>query len=120
MSLYTPEGVDMRRADPDYQTYEGYLPTVPNPLDVKDPATEVEAAERVSTYLYQAKGDVGTADLQWHECQVQIHPWSITQEAFNRLLRDLPVGFPHFEHELAYEVWFSEVVFSIQRKEDQP
>ena len=41
MTANIPEGVDMRRADPDYQTYEGYLPTVPNPLDVKDPATEV-------------------------------------------------------------------------------
>ena len=119
MTANIPEGVDMRRCDPDYQTYEGYLPTVPNPLDVKDPAGEVEAAERVSTYLYQAKGDVGTADLQWHECSVQIHPWSIRQDVFDRLVGELPVEFPWFDHELAYEVWLSDVAFSIEKKEDE-
>ena len=116
MSTYIPEGLDVRRAE--QAMFEAYLPTVPDPLDVKDPASEVEAAERVSTYLYQAKGDVGTAHLQWHECSVQIHPWSITQDAFDRLVGELPVEFPHFDNELAYEVWFSEVVFSIGKKED--
>ena len=120
MSIYYPEGVDMRQADPTFQPYEAYLPTVPDPLDVKDPASEVEAAERVATYLYRAKGDPDTAHLQWHECSVQIHPWSIRQDVFDRLVGELPVEFPHFDNELAYEVWFSEVVFSIQRKEDQP
>ena len=119
MSIYYPEGVDMRQADPTFQPYEAYLPTVPDPLDVKDPASEVEAAERVATYLYRAKGDPDTAHLQWHECSVQIHPWSIRQDVFDRLVGELPVEFPHFDNELAYEVWFSEVVFSIQRKEDQ-
>ena len=50
---------------------------------------------------------------------MQIHPWSIRQDVFDRLVGELPVEFPHFDNELAYEVWFSEVVFSIQRKEDQ-
>ena len=120
MSLYTPEGVDMRRADPDYQTYEAYLPTVPDPLDVKDPDTETEAAERVATYLYRAKGDPDTAHLQWHECSVQIHPWSIRQDTFERHVDDLPEGFPHFDHELAYEVWLSDVAFSLDKKEVTP
>lgn len=118
MTAYIPEGVDMRRADPDYQTYEAYLPTVPDPLDVKDPDTETEAAERVATYLYRAKGDPDTAHLQWHECSVQIHPWSIRQDAFDRLVGELPVEFPHFDNELAYEVWLSDVTFSIEKKED--
>lgn len=117
MTAYIPEGVDMSRAEP--AMFEAYLPTVPDPLDVKDPASEVEAAERVATYLYRAKGDPDTAHLQWHECSVQIHPWSIRQDVFDRLTDELPVEFPHFDNELAYEVWFSEVVFSIQRKEDQ-
>lgn len=117
MTAYIPEGVDMSRAEP--AMFEAYLPTVPDPLDVKDPASEMEAAERVGTYLYQASGDPATTHLQWHECSVQIHPWSIKQDTFERLVDELPVEFPHFEHELAYEVWFSEVVFSIQRKEDQ-
>ena len=120
MTANIPEGVDMRRCDPDYQTYEGYLPTVPNPLDVKDPAGEVEAAERVATYLYQASGDPGTMHLQWHAAQIAIHPWSIQQDTFNRLTEELPEGFPWFEHELAYEVWFSDVTFSLDKKEDQP
>ena len=118
MTAYIPEGVDMSRAEP--AMFEAYLPTVPNPLDVESPKTENEAAERVCTYLYQAKGDPGTSDLQWYAAQVAIHPWSIQQDTFNRLTEELPEGFPWFEHELAYEVWFSEVVFSIQRKEDQP
>ena len=118
MTAYIPEGVDMSRAEP--AMFEAYLPTVPDPLDVKDPASEVEAAERVSTYLYQAKGDVGTADLQWHECQVQIHPWSIQQDTFERHVDDLPEGFPHFDHELAYEVWLSDVAFSLDKKEVTP
>ena len=117
MSIYWPEGLDVRRAEPDM--FEAYLPTVPDPLDVKDPASEMEAAERVGTYLYQASGDPATTHLQWHECSVQIHPWSIKQDTFERLVDELPVEFPYFDHELAYEVWFSEVVFSIQRKEDQ-
>lgn len=117
MSVYFPDGVDMRRAESDM--YEAYLPTVPDPLDVESPTTEDEAAEKVATYLYQASGDPGTAKLQWHECSVQIHPWSIRQDVFDRLVGELPVEFPHFDNELAYEVWFSEVVFSIQRKEDQ-
>ena len=75
MSIYYPELLDMRRAESDM--FEAYLPTVPDPLDVKDTDTETEAAERVATYLYRAKGDPGTAHLQWHECSVQIHPWSI-------------------------------------------
>ena len=116
MSIHFPEGVDMRRVEHD--EYEAYLPTVPNPLDVESPKTENEAAEKVCTYLYQAKGDVGTADLQWHECQVQIYPWSIQQDTFERLVGELPDGFPHFEHELAYEVWLSDVMFSIEKKED--
>jgi len=118
MSLYTPEGVDMRRADPDYQTYEAYLPTVPNPLDVESPKTVDEAAEKVCTYLYQAAGDPGTGDLQWHAAQIAIHPWSIQQDTFERLVEELPVEFPWFDHELAYEVWLSDVTFSIEKKED--
>ena len=43
MSAYFPEGVDMRRAE--YDMYEAYLPTVPDPLDVESPTTEDEAAE---------------------------------------------------------------------------
>lgn len=120
MSTYYPEGVDMRRCDPTFQPYEAYLPTVPNPLDVESPKTENEAAERVCTYLYQAKGDPGTADMQWHECSVQIHPWSIRQDVFDRLVGELPVEFPHFDHELAYETWFSDVAFTLDKKEDQP
>ena len=37
MSTYYPEGVDMRQADPTFQPYEAYLPTVPDPLDVESP-----------------------------------------------------------------------------------
>lgn len=120
MTAYIPEGVDMRQADPTYQPYEAYLPTVPNPLDVESPKTENEAAERVCTYLYQAKGDPGTADMQWHECQVQIHPWSIQQDTFDRHVDDLPEWFPQFDHELAYDTWFSDVAFSLDKKEGQP
>ena len=120
MSTYFPEGVDMRQADPTYQPYEAYLPTVPDPLDVESPKTEDEAAEKVATYLYQASGDPGTANLQWHECSVQIHPWSIQQDAFDRLVDSLNDGFPYFDHELAYDVWFSDVAFSLDKKEDQP
>ena len=118
MTANIPEGVDMRRCDPTFQPYEAYLPTVPNPLDVESPKTENEAAERVCTYLYQAKGDPGTSDLQWYAAQVAIHPWSIQQDAFDRLVDELPDGFPHFDHELAYETWFSDVTFSIEKKED--
>ena len=117
MSIYWPEGVDMSRAEHD--EYEAYLPTVPNPLDVESPKTENEAAERVCTYLYQAKGDPGTADMQWHECQVQIHPWTIQQDAFDWLTDSLHDGFPYFAHELAYDVWLSDVAFSLDKKEDQ-
>lgn len=117
MSIYWPEGVDMSRAEHD--EYEAYLPTVPNPLDVESPKTEDEAAEKVCTYLYQAAGDPGTSDIQWYAAQVAIHPWSIEQAAFNRLVEELPEGFPWFEHELAYEVWFSDVTFSLDKKEDQ-
>lgn len=116
MSIYYPELLDMRRAEPDM--FEAYLPTVPDPLDVKDPDTETEAAERVATYLYRAKGDPDTAHLQWHECSVQIHPWSIRQDVFDRLVGELPVEFPWFDHELAAEVWLSDVTFSIGKKED--
>ena len=118
MSIYYPELLDMRRAEPDM--FEAYLPTVPDPLDVESPKTENEAAERVCTYLYQAKGDPGTSDLQWYAAQVQIHPWSIRQDVFDRLVDELPEGFPHFEHELAAEVWLSDVAFSLDKKEDQP
>ena len=118
MTANIPEGVDMRRCDPTFQPYEAYLPTVPDPLDVKDPDTETEAAERVATYLYRAKGDPDTAHLQWHECSVQIHPWSIKQDTFERLVDELPVEFPYFDHELAYEVWLSDVTFSLDKKED--
>lgn len=117
MSTYLPEGVDMSRAE--HNEYEAYLPTVPNPLDVESPKTENEAAEKVATYLYQASGDPGTAHLQWHAAQVAIHPWSIQQDAFERLVEELPEGFPWFEHELAYEGWFSDVTFSLDKKEDQ-
>lgn len=115
-TTYYPEGVDMRRAES--ETFEAYLPTVPDPLDVKDPGSETEAAERVGTYLYRAKGDPATKHLQWHECQVQIYPWSIQQDTFERLVDELPDGFPHFEHELAAEVWLSEVTFSLDKKEE--
>lgn len=115
MNTYIPEGLDVRRAE--QAMFEAYLPTVPDPLDVKDPDTETEAAERVATYLYRAKGDPGTAHLQWHECQVQIHPWTIQQDTFERLVDALPEGFPHFEHELAAEVWLSDVAFSLNKKE---
>ena len=120
MNIYFPEGVDMRQADPTYQPYEAYLPTGPNPLDVESPKTEDEAAEKVCTYLYQAKGDPGTSDLQWYAAQVAIHPWSIQQDAFDRLTDSLDDGFPYFDHELAYDVWFSDVAFSLDKKEDQP
>lgn len=116
MSTYFPEGLDMRRAESDM--YEAYLPTVPNPLDVESPTTEDEAAEKVATYLYQASGDPGTAKLQWYAAQVAIHPWSIRQDVFDRLVDELPEGFPHFEHELAAEVWLSDVAFSLDKKED--
>lgn len=115
MSIYLPEDLDVRRCEP--AMFEAYLPTVPDPLDVEDPASETGAAERVGTYLYRAKGDPGTADLQWHECSVQIHPWTIQQDTFERLTDELPVEFPHFDHELAYEVWLSDVAFSIEKKE---
>lgn len=117
MSIYWPEEVDMRRVEHD--EYEAYLPTVPNPLDVESPKTEDEAAEKVCTYLYQASGDPGTADIQWHAAQVAIHPWSIQQDTFERLTEELPEGFPWFEHELAYEEWFPDVAFSLEKKEDQ-
>lgn len=116
MGIYIPDGVDMSRVEHD--EYEAYLPTVPNPLDVESPKTEDEAAEKVATYLYQASGDPGTAKLQWHAVQVAIHPWSIQQDAFERLTEELPEGFPWFEHELAYEVWFSDVAFSLDKKEE--
>ena len=118
MSAYLPEGMTPPYVEHD--KYEAYLPTVPNPLDVESPKTEDEAAEKVATYLYQASGDPGTSDLQWHAAQVAIHPWSIQQDAFERLTEELPEGFPWFEHELAYEVWFSGVAFSLEKKEDQP
>ena len=118
MSSYIPEGVDMSRAES--AMYEAYLPTVANPLDVESPKTEDEAAEKVATYLYQAAGDPGTGDLQWHAAQVAIHPWSIQQDAFERLVEELPEGFPWFPTEFAYEVWFSDVAFSLDKKEDQP
>lgn len=117
MSSYTPEGVDMSRVE--HPEYEAYLPTVANPLDVESPKTEDEAAEKVCTYLYQASGDPGTMHLQWHAAQIAIHPWSIQQDTFKRLVEELPEGFPWFEHELAYEVWFSDVAFSLDKKEDQ-
>lgn len=115
MSIYWPDGVDMSRVEHD--EYEAYLPTVPNPLDVESPKTEDEAAEKVCTYLYQAAGDPGTGDLQWHAAQVAIHPWSIQQDAFDRLVEELPEGFPWFTSELAHEVWFSDVAFSLARME---
>lgn len=115
MSSYIPEGVDMSRAES--AMYEAYLPTVANPLDVDSPKTEDEAAEKVATYLFQAAGDTGTKDLQWYAAQVAIHPWSIEQAAFNRMVEELPEGFPWFTSELAYEVWFSDVVHSLTRKE---
>ena len=102
MTANIPEGVDMRRCDPTFQPYEAYLPTVPNPLDVESPKTEDEAAEKVATYLYQASGDPGTANLQWHECSVQIHPWSIQQDAFDRLVDSLNDGFPYFDLSLIH------------------
>ena len=117
MNTNIPEGVDMRRADPTFQPYEAYLPTVPDPLDVESPKTENEAAERVCTYLYQAKGDPGTSDLQWYTAQVQIYPWSIQQDAFDRLTDSLDDGFPYFDHELAYDVWLSDVAFTLDKKE---
>ena len=120
MSTYYPEGVDMRQADPTFQPYEAYLPTVPDPLDVESPKTENEAAERVATYLYQAKGDPGTSDLQWYAAQVAIHPWSIQQDTFDRHVDDLPEAFPYFDHELAYDVWLSDVAFSLDKKEVKP
>lgn len=117
MSIYWPEDVNMSRVEHD--EYEAYLPTVANPLDVESPTTEDEAAEKVCTYLYQASGDPGTAHLQWHAAQVAIHPWSIQQDAFERLAEELPEGFPWFPTEFAYEVWFSDVTFSLDKKEDQ-
>lgn len=117
MSIYWPEEVDMRRVEHD--EYEAYLPTVPNPLDVESPKTEDEAAEKVCTYLYQAAGDPGTSDIQWCAAQVAIHPWSIQQDAFERLAEELPEGFPWFPTEFAYEVWFSDVAFSLDKKEGQ-
>ena len=117
MSIYWPEEVNMSRAE--HNEYEAYLPTVPNPLDVESPKTEDEAAEKVCTYLYQASGDPGTADIQWHAAQVAIHPWTIKQDAFERLVEELPEGFPWFTSEFAYEVWFSDVTFSLDKKEDQ-
>jgi len=120
MNFYTPEHVDMRQCDPTYQPYEAYLPSIPDPLDVEGPATETDAAEQVGTYLYRASGDPGTKELQWHACQIQIHPWSIKQGTFERLVDELPEWFPHFDHELAAEVWLSDVAFSLDKKEDQP
>ena len=117
MSIHFPEGVDMRRVEHD--EYEAYLPTVPDPLDVESPTTEDEAAEKVATYLYQASGDPGTAKLQWYAAQVQIYPWSIQQDTFERLAEELPDGFPHFEHELAAEVWLSDVAFSLNKKKER-
>lgn len=116
MSIYWPEGADMRRVEHD--EYEAYLPTVANPLDVESPKTEDEAAEKVATYLYQASGDPGTAHLQWHAAQVAIHPWSIQQDEFDRLTEELPEMFPWFPTEFVYEVWFSDVKFSLDKKED--
>ena len=118
MTAYFPDGVDMRQADPTFQPYEAYLPTVPNPLDVESPKTENAAAEKVCTYLYQAAGDRGTADIQWHAAQVAIHPWSIEQAAFTRMAEELPTDFPWFTSEFSYEVWFSDVVHSLTRKEE--
>lgn len=115
MSIYWPEGVNMSRVE--HNEYEAYLPTVANPLDVESPKTEDAAAEKVCTYLYQAAGDRGTADIQWHAAQVAIHPWSIEQAAFERLTEELPEGFPWFPTEFAYEVWFSDVAFSLDKKE---
>lgn len=117
MSIYFPEDVNMSRVE--HTEYEAYLPTVPNPLDVESPKTENEAAEKVCTYLYQASGDPGTADIQWHAAQVAIHPWSIKQAAFDWLVGELPEGFPWFPTESAYEVWFSDVAFNLDKKEDQ-
>lgn len=117
MSTYFPEGVNMSRVEHD--EYEAYLPTVPNPLDVESPKTEDEAAEKVCTYLYQASGDPGTADIQWHAAQVAIHPWSIQQGTFDWLVDELPEGFPWFASERSYEVWFSDVAFSLDKKEEQ-
>ena len=118
MSIYWPEEVNMSRAE--HNEYEAYLPTVPNPLDVESPTTEDEAAEKVATYLYQASGDPGTSDLQWYAAQVAIHPWSIQQDEFDRLAEELPEMFPWFPTEFVYEVWFSGVAFSLEKKEDQP
>ena len=117
MSIYWPEDVNMSRVE--HAEYEAYLPTVANPLDVESPTTENEAAEKVATYLYQAAGDPGTSDIQWYAAQVAIHPWSIQQDEFDRLVEELPEGFPWFQNEFAYEVWFSDVAFSLDKKEDQ-
>ena len=37
---------------------------------------------------------------------------------FLTLVDELPTGFPFFDHELAYEVWLSDVAFSIEKQED--
>lgn len=120
MSIYYPEGVDMRRAGYDEHEYEAYLPDVLNPLDVESPDSETIAAEIVGTYLANAASDPETAHLQHHACQISIYPWQITRKAFDRLTDELPQQFPRFPHELAYEVWFSDVAFSLTKKEDQP
>lgn len=116
-AIYYPEGVDMDRVDPPVPTAEAYLPDVPDPLDITSPTTEDQAAARVATYLYRAKGDPGTAHLQWHACQTQIYPWALTLDAFTRLVEDLPADYPTFEHELARDVWFSDVAVTLTRTE---
>ena len=120
MSTYLPEGVDMRRAGYDEHEYEAYLPEALNPLDVESPGSEGIAAEIVGTYLANAASDPETAHLQHHACQISIYPWAITRKAFDRLTDELPQQFPWFPHELAYEVWFSDVAFSLTKREDQP
>lgn len=118
MSIYYPEGVEMRRAGIDAREYEAYLPDVLNPLDVESPDSEGIAAEIVGTYLANAHADPDTANLQHHACQITIYPWQITRKAFDRLTDELPSEFPWFASELAYEVWFSDVAFSLDKKED--
>lgn len=120
MTKYLPEGVDMRRAGIDAREFEAYLPDVLNPLDVESPDSEGIAAEIVGTYLANAHADRGTSELQWYACQVSIHPWEISRETFDRLTDELPQQFPWFESELAYEVWLSDVTFSLNKKEDRP
>lgn len=116
MTMYLPEGVDLRRAgydyDPDQEpvTVNGGAPLV-DPLALDPCEKPRAAAERVAQHIDQASQDPTTWVLQWHAAAIEIHPHTITEEAFYKTWME------HFPHDGRFptEAHYQEFIDTIQQ-----